>query len=333
MKDTTEDKNWGLMLKYLGKELSDEERAQFDKWLEQSDANRKELENAEKIWQLSSSKESGLFDADQGWGKMQRRIHHVKGIQSAIRNHILMTTMRVAASLLILIVLAFAVRWVIGKSSYVKIIAEKEKILKPIVLPDGSKVCLNIGSSIRYPKSFNKNTREVELTGEAFFDIVHNAQQPFVIRTSQAQIKVLGTQFDISAYKECDSLQVIVKTGTVELSSGQGDKTIRLTQGNTGVYFTSSNKMVKLSGSDVNAFAWKTNDIVFHESNLDYVSKTLKKVFSKPIILENAKLKNCRLNADFKNRDLESIIEVIKETLNLQIKKTNDGYILTGPGC
>ena len=333
MKEPAEDINWALIARHLGKELDDKEKEEFAKWMKESGANEKELENAEKIWQISSMKEAQLFDVENGWSKMKTRIHPVKDFRHSIKRHIFITSVKVAASLLILISLTFTAYWIIGKTGNLQVTAENEKLLEPVVLPDGSQVYLNAGTTIRYPKTFSGDTRKVELVGEAFFKVTRNARQPFIIQTPLAQVKVLGTSFDVKAYKKCDKVSVVVETGTVELSSREGEGIIKLTQGNTGVYYLNSKKLEKSAISDINAFAWKTNEIVFKNSSLDYVSKTLENVFSKNIIL-NTKLKSCPLNANFKNRDLESILEVIKGTYNnLNIKKTDQGYIISGPGC
>jgi ferric-dicitrate binding protein FerR (iron transport regulator) len=334
MKEPAEDINWALIAKHLGKELDDKEKDEFAKWMKESGANGRELENAEKVWQISSMKETQLFDTENGWSKMKNRIHPVKDFRHSINRHIIITSLKVAASLLILISLTFTAYWIIGKTGHIQVTAENEKLLEPVVLPDGSQVYLNAGTTIRYPKTFSGDTRKVELVGEAFFKVTRNPNQPFIIQTPQAQVKVLGTSFDVKACKKSDRVSVVVETGTVELSSRDGSEIIQLTRGNTGVYYLNSKKLEMAKTSDVNAFAWKTNEIVFKNSSLEYVSKTLENVFSKTIILNNTKLKSCPLNANFKNRDLESILEVIKGTYyNLNIKKTDRGYIISGPGC
>jgi ferric-dicitrate binding protein FerR (iron transport regulator) len=332
MKEETDDMKLTLIAKYLSNELNNEEKDVFAQWMSASEENRKELENAKKIWQNSNVQAADVFNTDHGWNKMKHRIHGNPQILQPEKKTISMW-MKVAASLILLIGVAFAIQKMAYTKSYTKVIAENQKMINPLVLPDGSKVFLNAGSSLKYPKSFDSKTRLVELTGEAFFEVTHNQNCPFVIQTIKARIKVLGTSFNVSAYAETDSVQVVVETGTVELSSKTDNDLIRLTRGNTGVYYTKSNKLSKSEKSDANAISWKTNVIVFHDADLTYVTKTLKKVFSQQITIDSENLKKCRLNADFKNQDLEHILEAIKTTLNLDVTKTNNGYIINGPGC
>lgn len=332
MKEETGNKDWLLIAKHLGKELDKEQEECLDQWLAASEENRKELTNAEKIWELSDIRDSNRFSTDKGWNQMSSRIHKTKTIG---KSRVFLQPLRIAASILILIGLGIAVYWYSASSNYVKLTAENHKIIEPILLPDGTRVSLNVGSTIKYPKSFaNSATRTVELTGEAFFDVTHNAKQPFIIHTPKAMVKVLGTSFDVEAYQNSDSVQVVVKTGTVELSSRNHEESIKLTKGNSGVYYANHNKLVKSEGADVNALAWKTNVILFQNVNLDYVAKTLSRVFHSSFKFDNEALKKCNYNANFiQGESLESILKTIQETLPIQIKKSNDTYIITGTEC
>ncbi|HEY4788673.1 MAG TPA: FecR domain-containing protein [Bacteroidales bacterium] len=333
MKEKEENIDWKLITKYLGRELDEKEKEEFMQWKSASDKNDKEVSNAERIWDLSYSKGSEVFNTDSAWTKMENRIH-VPSIGKVAKERRLTTQiMRIAASFLILVTIGIAAYWFVGKRDYVKIIAENHKILTPIILPDGTKVYLNKGASLKYPKVFDKAFRDVELTGEAFFEVTHNENQPFVIQTPRAKVKVLGTSFNVAAYQNSDSVQVVVETGTVELSPKTGNEKIRLTKGNTGVYYANDHKLLKSAESDVNTTSWKTNIIIFKNVDLLYVTKVLSRVFSQSFSFENDKLKKCRVNSDFKDANLDNIIKTISIINKVDIKKANNGYVITGPGC
>jgi ferric-dicitrate binding protein FerR (iron transport regulator) len=335
MKEKIENKDWLLIAKHLGNELDDTQKKQLSLWLAESEENRKELSNAEKIWELSNTTDSDIFDTTMGWNKLENRIRQDQSGQQIDRKRIFMQPMRIAASLLVLVGLGILIYWFMGTSKYIKVTAEAQKILSPLVLPDGSKVYLNTGTTIKYPKSFtNSATRNVELSGEAFFEVSHNANQPFIIQTSHARVKVLGTSFDVAAYQSSDSVKVVVETGTVELSRRNNHESIRLTKGNSGVYYANQHKLIKSDNSDVNALAWKTNVIIFHNANLDYVSKTLERLFDTTIRFENESLKKCHVDVNFiQGEDLESILKTIKETLHLNVTKMDNIYTISGTQC
>ena len=91
---------------------------------------------------------------------------------------------------------------------------------KYILLPDSTQVWLNAGSTLDYPEHFDETTREVTLTGEAYFDVKHAAEHPFIIHTGQIQTTVLGTAFNINAYTDRSNIQVSVSRGKVKVSRG-----------------------------------------------------------------------------------------------------------------
>jgi ferric-dicitrate binding protein FerR (iron transport regulator) len=331
MKNLEDDRNWLLITKYLSNELNEGEKTEFEEWLK-VDSNRKELDHVQQIWHLSAQKEEQLFDNDNGWSKMDRRISGDPGNIQFTRKRLFISSVRIAASLLFLMTLAFAARYFISGNKFTKVSATEKMVASPVILPDNTKVYLNAGSTLIYPRKFGKKSRDIELKGEAFFDVARNEKLPFIIHTANAQIKVLGTSFNVYAYHDKDSIQVIVKTGVVELSDNNKTASIQLTKGTTGVYYSSLNQ-TKYTQPDINSLAWFSNSIVFKNSDIPYVVKTLEHVFGKNIEIGSDKILNCRLEANFKDQDLTKILESIKTSLNIEFKKTSDGYIITGPGC
>lgn len=92
--------------------------------------------------------------------------------------------------------------------------------LKKIILPDGSKICLNSGSQLRYPKRFGQRTREVQLLfGEANFDVAHDSRHPFIVNSNGITTRVLGTQFTVTAYRALPEIRVSVSRGKVQVKA------------------------------------------------------------------------------------------------------------------
>lgn len=331
MKEQKDDITMTLIAKYLGNELTDSEKELFELWLNASPDNRKELEKARTIWSMASTNEAEDFDTESAWNKMNHRIHKQPVELKIGRKSMLIPFIKIAATILLIIGVSFSLRWYYINSKYEQVVAY-QKILEPVILPDGTKVFLNSGAKIKYPKVFG-SIRKIELTGEAFFNVTRNEKSPFVIQTVNAQIKVLGTSFNVSAYQETDSVQVVVESGTVELASRNSVENIRLTKGNSGVFYSKSKKLVKSTTSDINAYSWKTNIITFKNADLNYVSKTLSKTFSTKISIDNDQLKTYKLNAVYDNLKLEDIFKALKTTHCLDAKKTSEGYLIFGPAC
>ncbi|MBO9684228.1 MAG: FecR domain-containing protein [Flavisolibacter sp.] len=93
-----------------------------------------------------------------------------------------------------------------------------------LVLPDGSKVWLNAASSVKFPTTFTGKERKVEITGEAYFEVVHDADKPFIVSKGETYVQVLGTHFNVNAYEDEDALKVTLVEGSVKVSSQVGNK-------------------------------------------------------------------------------------------------------------
>ncbi len=137
-----------------------------------------------------------------------------------------------------------------------------------VTLPDGSKVWLNAASSIRYPLSFTGNERMVEITGEAYFEVAHNAKKPFVVKTTSQEITVLGTHFNINAYDDEASSKTTLLEGSVKITGGSASVIIKPGEQASRVNGGTS---IKVLPADVEAvIAWKNG--IFELSNADVAS-------------------------------------------------------------
>lgn len=134
------------------------------------------------------------------------------------------------------------------------------------ILPDGTKVWLNAESSLRYLTAFTGSERRVEVKGEAYFEVVHNAEQPFIVETASQQVKVLGTEFNINSYDNEPSTVTTLITGSVELIRKK-DKTIKKLKPEQQASLGADNFTV--SAVDIRPFvAWKEGEFRFKDTPL-----------------------------------------------------------------
>jgi ferric-dicitrate binding protein FerR (iron transport regulator) len=195
-------------------------------------------------------------------------------------------------------------------------------------------VTLNSNSKLQFPKKFKNNFREVTITGEAFFDVQPNPEKPFVINAGNAQIKVLGTSFNVSAYPENETLEVVVETGTVQVVSTEKLNTLEtaeilLKPGEKGTFVNSLGTLEKGLNSDPNYLAWKTHNLVFENTPLNEVVHYLNKTYHTDIQLKGKNLNNLVLTAQFEKKPIEFILNVVQITFGLQLEQNNDIYILS----
>ncbi|MBN1819918.1 MAG: FecR domain-containing protein, partial [Prolixibacteraceae bacterium] len=203
---------------------------------------------------------------------------------------------------------------------------------KTIILPDSSVVTLNKETEIFYPEVFSGASRNVEIIGEAFFEVTPNPQIPFIIKAGNTQIKVLGTSFNVYAYPASETVEVVVETGKVQVSGFETEKQnpedVFLEPGEKATFNKKDKKLSKQKNNDPNYNSWKTYSLVFKESKLSYVIDVLEKTYHVEIQAENPEIENEVLVAEFNNKPIEFILDVIRLTFNLELSVEDGRYIL-----
>lgn len=235
--------------------------------------------------------------------------------------------LRVAAFALLLLSTGFLAREVLMKKTRSIQTAQNDFSHPTFILPDGSKVILNHGSSISYPRKFNASTREVVLKGEAFFEVVPNAEARFEVKTKNAVVRVLGTSFNVMAYDSNETVQVYVKTGKVEVSDDQlaDHHQLTLLPGDLLTINTKTNIFDQSKLHNQNPLAWFTKDLSFEFSSLGEVIETLEHVYNLRIETAPGVNLSQKITASFNRQNPDYIVEVVTLALNLRFTITENG--------
>lgn len=194
-------------------------------------------------------------------------------------------------------------------------------------LPDSSTIFLNKHSEATV--TLADNERKVLLRGEGFFNVVHNEEQPFVVEAAGLIIKDIGTAFNVDATDE-KQVEVLVEHGEVELAAA--GKKVNMKKGDYSVYDKTSNEITKTKVLDPNELSYTTKIFVFENTSLPAVVVKLHEVYGTDIRLAD-NLKFCRLTSTFRNEKIENILQVIAETLQLQLNKKGEAFYFEGSGC
>jgi ferric-dicitrate binding protein FerR (iron transport regulator) len=153
-----------------------------------------------------------------------------------------------------------------------------------VQLSDGSVVYLNYGSKIIYPQFFSGDTREIRLYGEGFFEVAHNPEKPFIVKTGNVNVKALGTAFNVLAYPDENVVQTTLVNGKVVLEQNIGnDKTKMLsamTPGQHSVFNCVSGDVTCTSGSIKKYISWKDGKLIFEDTPIDEVAEKLSRMFN-----------------------------------------------------
>jgi transmembrane sensor len=200
-----------------------------------------------------------------------------------------------------------------------------------LTLPDSSRVWLNAGSVFRYPKKFIGKTRTVELLeGRAFFDVKHQTQHPFIVKTKNLNITVLGTSFDVRSYQKEGTTQVRVVTGKVGITVPNGihKDAIMLLPKQQIILSNVSSHLVTEVAHDAKVSEWTKNNFVFEQESLGNVFKALEKEYNTQISVENKKLLDERITIKLNNQHLDTIMEILSYTKHFKYQMANDSTVI-----
>ena len=233
-----------------------------------------------------------------------------------------------AATIALLIAITFGV-YQFNKPAENMIVSTSYGKRKQVDLPDGSIVILNSLSSVSYPKNIHKNlTREIELRGEAYFDVAKDEQRAFVVKASEIKIKVLGTKFNVSAYENDENITTNLYEGAVSLSFGAGND-LQLKPGDQAVY-NKKNDSVEISASeDKNNSAWINGSMYFENIPLKNIFKILEREMNIFFRISDEVDKELKLTAKFNNNEsVDEILEHLSLPGRFTFEKKENVYII-----
>jgi transmembrane sensor len=320
-----------LLDRYLKGETTNEENELVERWLEENS-------NANPLWHDldRSAKDQWLSSV---FSEIKNTIHETeaKVVSLPQRKRGLWRSIAAVAAVL-LISFTLYLEWPSLQSrlhpvelTALQVPANQKK---EITLADGSRVWLNAGSELKYPKTFNGKTREIYLSGEAYFDVRHDASKPFIIHTGNVLTTVLGTAFNIKEDKNKHTIQVTVTRGKVSVASG--NKLLGVIIPNQQISFNTLKAEVVQATVNANAvIAWQQSDLHFEDVSFGDAIAQLQQHFNVKISFSNAKLKDCRFTGTSLNgEELDKILKVMCAFNNAIYQIKPDGSIvIDGPGC
>ncbi len=264
-------------------------------------------------------------------GNQSSRIYSNINSRISKRKMALNPVFRIAASLLIFIGTGWGIYqsgWVRNQLDYTTVQAP-ESGQETVVLPDGTRVRLNAGSGLRYSEKMNhQETRRVRLTGEAFFEVAKNPDKPFIIDANDAQVRVLGTVFNVKSVPRRKTVVVAVEEGRVAFKGKGQENGVILTANEVGV-MDENRHAVKVAQPARNYFAWFDHYLEFDHVPLAQVVSQLENIFDTDIGIEGDDLENKNFTAYLKAVSLDEVIGQLALSLNVRVRKSGGRYFLT----
>jgi ferric-dicitrate binding protein FerR (iron transport regulator) len=324
--------NKEILIKYLNNSCTEEEFEELVIWV------KKETENEEgRSWSFDRWKmfEPQLKIKDKKkYSALLNKIHHEINLQHRenennnvfILSNVTKWLSHVAA--ILFIPLLGVVFYMLSyhnfqMDKFADLTVDSLEVIAPIgsrtvvQLSDGTEVNLNYGSKIKYPRNFTENTREITLSGEAYFDVAHNPDKPFIVKTGKLNIKALGTEFNIHAYPGDDIITTTLVEGNVVIEKIVPGKKIEqvgtMVPGQHLIYNLDSDKMTSYKGSIDKYVAWKDGRLVFDNEPITEVAEKLGRMFNVEIeVADNAKYLSYTVT--FYNDPLYLILDLMTET-------------------
>lgn len=209
-----------------------------------------------------------------------------------------------------------------------------------LVLPDGTLVWLNAGSRVNYPKNFGANFREVNLTGEAFFDVAPNANKPFVIHTARIDVKVLGTRFNVKSYPSDKTTEATLIRGSIEVSVKNKNRDRIILKPNEKIVVSNDDsihlqamplhKDIKVAPSVISIghptyernsgaiieTSWVDNKLIFQDEAFDDLARQMERWYGVSIGFQSEKQKELRFTGIFEKETIQQALDALKLTAN-----------------
>jgi transmembrane sensor len=326
------------LLRYLSGECSAEQTAEIERTVASDPTEQRRLETMRRVW-LASEKAGPTWDTERIWSRV-RPVHEEHRAAPRLAEFQPSPPFRfgsrwigIAAVALMGVGGAIAIARSSGRGSPDSLASPTREIVTgpgqraEVRLGDGSRVILGVDSRLRFPVTLSAASRDLELIGQAYFDVRHDERRPFRVRAAGVITEDLGTEFVIRAYSGDSAVQVAVVSGQVAVSRETDSASVRPTTLVEGDLATLGRERAVsvLHHVDVASYAaWTTGRIEFHQADLAEVARELKRWYGVNIRLVGPGLEQPRVTGSFRYEPLDQVLHLIAATLNLSVERTGD---------
>ncbi|MFW5760269.1 MAG: FecR family protein [Cyclobacteriaceae bacterium] len=293
-------------------------------------ANKNEFDLVEKYFEKFRYLNTSSKEIEKNKKEVKQKVFTAIKSQKHIHFHDLL---KVAAAFALLVVSVFFTVEIIRKSEKVEttVIKSETGERRIVVLPDGSKVKLNSSSAISFDQGFGKSHRNLNFSGEAYFDVFHRPELPFIVKSNNEIIRVLGTIFNIKSTGK--HTEVVLVEGKVNVQDVTNGKSFTLQPGERLNYDTRKSSYIVSNTEIQKHISWVDNRLYFENEKLNIIVKKLEEWYGKKIILSDQDLGNCKVTLLVDNESLESVLTNLTYTSNISFSKKDNTYKILGKGC
>jgi transmembrane sensor len=322
------------LAKYLSGEMNETESHGFEAEFFVSDENKISIEKMKKTWKaMEGYEDAKSHRTRRAWDKLYDRLQDEKLIPAqriALKSRFMHNFVRIAAVVVILLVTGAVVYLIMSRKPALEMVQlntgnEANTIIK--TLSDGSVIYIAQNSLFSYPEEFESGSRNVELKGEAFFEIAPNAGRPFIIETDEVLIQVLGTAFNVKT-QNGDGFELFVDRGKVKVTLKKDPSHSEMVITGEKIS-TIKNNLVKSKHIPNETTSWYKQRMHFKDESLQNIINVLNRNFNTTFVLADNEIGKHRLTVTFQNETAATMTELICVTLNLKSQILNGAVVLS----
>jgi transmembrane sensor len=298
-----------VVIRYLEEPGQEEHKRSLDEWLQLDAANLDIFLETKALWQGEVLPTTPFYNTAQQWQVLEARMAPVTTpiipLQKTKRHYWW------AAASVALLVGAFLL---MRQPLYIA--QQTAQNTDSLLLPDGTKLYLNAHTSVKYPRHFKGNSREVFVQqGEVFVDVKHMPEKPFSVHLKNVDIQVLGTSFDVK--QTTKGVNVFVQSGKVKAIYKNSKRSVILTPGEEAEMLLAETTISTRHHRNNNPIAWKTGYLTFDDAPLSEVARVLEDYYKVHIVLKNEALADKKLLATFHKESISEVMDILSKTLQV----------------
>lgn len=291
---------------YLAGCLPASQKNEVESWIS---GNKEKFEDLKNIWEHNATFES----LEPKWHEFKKLENETRKIGTKFK---IQFYLKVAAIFIGLFLLTSSAFVYFKKDSFYS----AGKIYTEVLLPDGSTVFLNKQTTIKWHTYFFKNRRQILLNGEAFFDVKKMSGQNFMVKTKNLKIEVLGTRFNVQAYRHNSLETVVVQSGKVKVSENEGSLIQFLSAGEKIDYLASGKKFHAKSKIDFENQNYKLRQLEFNETPVEKVVTAINHFYGTEVEIVDRSVTRFKITAIFQSQPLDSVLAALNHKLYFRVK-------------
>ena len=306
---------WNTITRKIANENIKGKEDSLKSWLEEDERNTEVYNRLKKIWDYDPNP---LYGSSKVYRKYKSRINNY---QKAQKRRVVYYISRIAAVLILTISIIYSLTGYLNSIKEIEIsyheIAVPKGSRTSVILPDSSKVWISNNSTLKYPGQFVSGSRELFLSGDAYFEVEYDPESPFIVNIGNDRIKVLGTKFAVTAYPEDNQISTDLLEGSIlfDIKKANEYKSVKVRPGFGLVYNKTAGNIIEHKILDGFYNYWKNGIYDFKNESFESLSRKIERIYNIEIVFIDEYLKSKTYSGSFSvNDNIFTFMEAIKKT-------------------